>query len=178
MMTRLLLLDDEAHVLSATQRILNKEQWQIDTFTDPHEALSQLAVSDYDVILADYRMHDMDGVSFLEFSKVKQPDAMRIILSGHADLDAVMDAINRAEIYRFIAKPCNPKELKAALKQAIKHRNLLLENKQLADSMREQRSKLSRQQRELVRLEKENPGITQIEFDDEGAIRLSEDECE
>ena len=162
-----MLVDDDPNLLAAIKRILKKEQWEIDAFTVPQEALAQLEKHEYNVILSDYYMPEMNGVSFFEYSKAKQKEAIRIILSGQADKDAVMNAINRAEIYRFICKPCNTRELIMTIKGAIEYNQLLKENKRLANVMREQESKLLTQQKELERLENENPGITKVNWDEE-----------
>ena len=99
---------------------------------------------------------------------------MRLILSGYADLQAVLSALNEAEIYRFICKPWQDYELRTTIAQALSYRNLILENQQLADIIRVTRGKLSAQDAELRRLEREHPGITQVAWTEDGAVILDD----
>jgi DNA-binding NtrC family response regulator len=171
-MRRIMLVDDEENVLRALRRVLATEPWEIELFTEPEEALRRAATTPFDLVLSDYRMPRMDGIVFLGALKELRPEAIRLILSGYADLEAVIDAINHAEIYRFISKPWQNYDLKAILTQALAHRDLLIENQRLADRVRAQDAILNRQRHELERLEKQHPGITQVEWDTDGSIRL------
>ncbi len=175
-MATILLLDDESNVLHSLKRTLTKKNWEIHCFDNPFQALKAVEKGNFDLILSDFRMPEMDGVTFLEKTKNISPDIIRIILSGHADLDNVMDSINRAEIYRFLTKPCNPKELISTLQIGLKHRKLELENKELANLMRAQQSVLDKQKIALERLEKASPGITKLDLDDDGAIIMNVEE--
>ncbi len=171
-MRRIMLVDDEENVLRALRRVLATEPWEIELFTEPEEALRRAATTPFDLVLSDYRMPRMDGIVFLGAFKELRPEAIRLILSGYADLEAVIDAINHAEIYRFISKPWQNYDLKAILAEALTHRDLLLENARLADRVRAQDAILNRQRVELERLEKEHPGITQVEWAVDGSIQL------
>jgi DNA-binding NtrC family response regulator len=158
---QVLVVDDESNVLSAVARDLshrsplqdlyavmlhdaNPELPQdnhnfhfiVETATSPLEALEQAQLISYDLVISDYKMPDMDGARFLEAFRKIQPDAARILLSGQADMKALMDAINRSEIYAFIAKPWNDYDLKSTVTQAILYRNLQLENQRLAHELR------------------------------------------
>ena len=121
----------------------------------------------FDLVLSDYRMPVMDGVDFLTRLKATQPDTMRLILSGYSDLKALLQAINEAEIHRFISKPWNDYELKSTIALALAHRATRLENKRLADQVRAQQSQLEDL---LGKLEAEAPGITKVCLDEDGAI--------
>ena len=117
-------------------------------------------------------MPRMDGVEFLTRLRLKQPNAMRLILSGFADLEALMDAINVAEIYRFISKPWSDYELRATLSQALAHHDALEENRRLADAIRQSQAELEVRERELKRLEALHPGITQVTWANDGSILI------
>lgn len=173
-MPQIIIVDDEVGVLRALERALRRHPWQLKTFTNPEEALNFAAENEVDLAISDYRMPGMDGVTFLKELLAIQPDAFRMVLSGQADIDGVLAAINQAEIYRFITKPWNDAELIITIKQALSYRELLLENRKLADLVREQQAQLDYQRTELERLEQESPGITQIEFDEQGAIVIDE----
>lgn len=182
-MHRIMLVDDEQNILNALRRLLAAPITEggttpvVETFTSPHEALkrAQQGVA-FDAVVSDYRMPDMDGVAFLKAFRASQPDAVRLILSGYADLDALVGAINEAQIYRFTAKPWHDSELRTAIFQALTHHDLLLENQRLADEVRAQRGIISRQEMELRRLEAESPGITKVSWGPDGSVLLDEDD--
>ena len=115
------------------------------------EALEHVANHRVDLVISDYRMPVMDGVTFLTRVKELQPDTARIILSAFADMEAIVRAINEAGIFRFVSKPWSDAELKAIVAQVLAHRELLVENSRLADEVRCQRGVISRQQVELAR---------------------------
>ena len=175
-MHRLLIVDDEPHILSALRRTLagrnttGKEAWQIETFEQPQLALRRAQECTFDLVLSDFRMPEMNGVEFLTRMRAVQPDTIRIILSGHTDLEALLGAINDAQIFRFISKPWADYDLKVAISQALQHRDLQVENQRLADIIRVERGKLSHHEAELRRLERESPGITQVKWSEDGAV--------
>jgi DNA-binding NtrC family response regulator len=178
-MTRLMLVDDEPNILSSLRRALNAMSSdvfeggvQIETFEYPMQALERAKESAFDLVISDYRMPVMDGVAFLEALRKLQPHVARLILSGYADLGAMIGAINRANIFRFIAKPWDALELEIAIRQALEHRNLLIENQTLADLVRVQKGQLSRSERAMIELERRFPGLTQVKRDADGAIEL------
>ena len=102
---------------------------ETEAFASPVAALARARVAAFDVILSDYRMPGMDGVEFLRRARELQPDAARLILSGHADRDAIERAFDEVRIYRFIAKPWNDAVLVSAIAEALNHRDLLLEQR-------------------------------------------------
>ena len=183
-MYRILLVDDEINVLSALKRSLQRiefdeldgERPEIETFISAHQALDRVKRAPVDLILSDFRMPEMSGVEFLTEAVQSQPDVARLVLSGHADLDNVVDAINKVQIFRFIAKPWHDFELNTAIVQALAARSLVMENRRLADLVRKQYGKITRQEAELRRLEAESPGITQFKRTADGSIQLDEDD--
>ncbi len=174
-MNRVMVVDDEKGVLNALKRSMRSRGWILTTFTEPEEALNKAATEEFDLVISDYRMPTMDGVTFLKEMKAIQPDAFRIILSGQADMNAVLLAINEAEIYRFITKPWNDDELAVAITQALEHRQMIVDNRRLADLVRKQQARIDYQTSELERLETESPGITDIHWGDDGSIIMYED---
>jgi two-component system, probable response regulator PhcQ len=132
-MYRILLVDDEQNVLNALRREL-EEEYEIETFSNPAEALKRCNESRFDLVVADYQMPEMNGIQFLkQFSKL-QPDAARLILSGQADTSVLVNAINETHIYRFIDKPWGQTELAGTIAQALAYRKVLLENRRLSES--------------------------------------------
>lgn len=175
-MYRILILDDEEHIVSALKRSLRKvDDWEIETFTSGEEALACASKSNFDLFISDFRMPKMNGVEFLTAIKEIQPNSVRVILSGYTDLEALVGAINEAEIFRFINKPWNDYELILMIEQSLKYKDMMTENLYLANLVREQRAQLSKTDVLLKKLEHESPGITEVNWADDGSIILDEE---
>lgn len=181
-MPRLMIIDDEPNILNSLKRCIkampsasSEDELVVETFEVPAQALERAHEVAFDLVISDYRMPDMDGVTFLSKLIEIQPNIARMILSGYADLQALVDAINQVQIFRFIAKPWNDHELEVAIAQALANRKLLIENQRLADTVRVQQGRLSRQEFELRRLEAQHPGITKINRAADGSIYLDYD---
>ena len=183
-MYRILLVDDEANMLSALRRVmmsippeeLDGARPEVETYTSAEEALRRIRTMPVDLVISDYRMPEMSGVDFLTQAIEAQPDIARLILSAYADLNAVMNAINKVQVFRFISKPWHEVELKAAVTQALSIRALLIDNRRLADTVRQQRGRLSKQEAALRWLEAESPGITQLKLAEDGGILLDDED--
>lgn len=153
---RILVVDDDPNVLHAiTRDLLYSEHYQamfeaayssagethhfqfsVESTTSATEALEWAERTVYDLVISDYAMPEMDGVRFLEAFRRIQPDVACMVLSGNARMQQLVDAINRAEITHFIAKPWNGCELRKVVSQALAYRNLLLDNQQMARELR------------------------------------------
>jgi sigma-B regulation protein RsbU (phosphoserine phosphatase) len=147
---RILLVDDELKVLNGLLRSLSQEPYQITTTTSPDEAIHLLAGQEFAVIVTDQRMPDMQGVQLLEHARKVSPHTMRLILTGHADMQSVIDAINRGAVYRFLTKPCREDDLQQALRQAVEHFELTRENRRLQELTQAQLEHLHRLNAELL----------------------------
>jgi DNA-binding NtrC family response regulator len=173
-MRRILLVDDEANVLSALQRALRRfmpeNEVEIQVCQDPELALLRCAESSFDVVMSDYRMPGLTGGDFLQVVKALQPEAVRLVLSASNDIGEVMDAINRAEVFRYVAKPWEAQELEKMFAQAFARHDEALAARRLAQQT--EQAALSPQEREARRLEAEEPGITKVRRDSDGAIYL------
>jgi len=139
---RVLVVDDEPHVVSAVQRELNGPpfafyEYAVEGFSVPEAALRRAAEVDFDAVISDYRMPGMDGIAFLGELARLRPDCMRIVLSGQTDMDTLTRLVNESHIYRFIAKPWSAHALKAALAQALDYGAVLRENRRLAEQARQ-----------------------------------------
>ncbi len=176
-MHRLMLVDDEENILRALQRAFrNQKDWEIEVYSDVMEALRRAQTTNFDLFLSDYRMPEMDGVQFLTEVKNLQPEAMRLILSGHTELQALLCAINQAEIYRFVTKPWGDYEIIVVLQQALEYRDMLIENHYLANQVREQQEELERHKSMLGRLKETNPELFNVNWASDGSIILDEDD--
>ena len=99
---------------------------------------------------------------------------MRLILSGYTDLEALMGAINEAEIYRFVCKPWQDYDLLITLRQALEHRDVLVENRRLADELRVQRAELDRRRMALEELRRRHPALVEVNWGPDGSIILDD----
>ncbi len=126
-----LCVDDEASILNALRRVLVEEDWEVLYARDGRIGLEVFVEARPHLVLSDFRMPGMDGVEFLKRTKEIDPDCMRIVLSGYADVKLVVSALNEGEIYRFIGKPWNDDELLDVLRKALAHRNAEMENRRL-----------------------------------------------
>jgi diguanylate cyclase (GGDEF)-like protein len=120
-MSTLLLVDDEASILSALKRLLRRENYRILTATSGEEALTLLAEHEVGVIITDQRMPGMSGTELLARARTMHPKAVRMVLSGYTGVDSLTDAINRGEIYRFLTKPWDETELLNTVREAFRH---------------------------------------------------------
>lgn len=170
------LIDDEPEILNALVRLFRHRDWLVLTCSDARTAHAELTHHHLDLIISDYRMPGVDGVTLLNQFKQSHPDALRLVLSGQADLEGVLNAVNDSEVYRFILKPWSNEDLLVTLDNALRYKQMALENRRLAETVRRQQRELEQQKKELERLESEAPGITQVERDKDGFIILSHDD--
>jgi HD-like signal output (HDOD) protein/ActR/RegA family two-component response regulator len=117
-MRRILFVDDEPQVLDGLRDALRSRRhaWQMVFADSGDRALEELAGARYDVVISDMRMPGMDGATLLGHVRAHQPDTIRIILSGYADAQLVVDASPSA--HRFLAKPCDVGELTAVIERS------------------------------------------------------------
>ncbi|WP_420194922.1 response regulator [Marinobacter sp. GH_1] len=174
-MIRIQLVDDEPNILSSLRRLLKPQGWQIDTFSKVEDALGGLLEHEYAVIVSDYQMPTADGVTYLQFAKQKQPNAIRLVLSAYGDRESMIKAINQAEVYRYLSKPWDDYEVVAAIKAAIDLYQLHKENQRLREENDAQRALIKAREEELLRLEADNPGITRVKRDADGSVLLTDD---
>ena len=116
---RLLFVDDEQRVLNS-MRIMFRRQFDLFLASHGAEALDIVKAKNIDVIVADHRMPKMTGVEVLSKVRDLSPRTVRILLTGYADLDAVEGSINESEVFRFLTKPCAPKQLRETIELAAK----------------------------------------------------------
>jgi len=174
-MNRIMIVDDEPNILNSLRRVLKRqEDWEIEIFDNVDDALKRAQTMTFEMVISDYRMPGMDGVEFLNAVRKVQPEAMRLILSGFTELQVLLDAINEAEIYRYICKPWDDHELIATIGRALAHREVLVQNRRLADQVREQQEELDKRKSALERLAEKNPALVQIDWADDGSIIVDE----
>jgi response regulator RpfG family c-di-GMP phosphodiesterase len=139
----LLLVDDEPSILSALRRLLRPTGHTVITAPSGAEGLALLAATPgVALVVSDMRMPGMDGAQFLEQVRTQWPDTVRLLLTGYADMASTIDAINRGEIYRYIAKPWDDHELLLVIRQALEQRQLKHENQRLLALTQSQNAEL------------------------------------
>ncbi|MEM9130751.1 MAG: HD domain-containing phosphohydrolase [Actinomycetota bacterium] len=130
MSTRILFVDDEPNVLSGFKRVLHRE-YEFDTAVGGAEGLALIDQHEYAVVVSDMRMPEMSGEEFLAKAHERQPDAVQMILSGQANLESTVAAVNNGNIFRFLVKPVEKPVLTAALDRAIRQYGLIEAEKEL-----------------------------------------------
>ncbi len=124
----ILIVDDEPVVLTALKFTLEREGFHIVACNSPLKALTILAERDFAVIISDQRMPEMLGLDFLVESRRLRPHASRILITAVLALPTIVDAINKGEIFRFVAKPWLREELVATVRNAVQRHDLVTHN--------------------------------------------------
>ena len=163
-----LFVDDEESILNTLIRLFRKEDYEIFTATSGMEGLKIAEENDISLIISDHRMPGMTGVDFLCQVKDIVPDAIRIMLTGYADLEASIAAINKGEVHRFLTKPWNDEVLLVTVKQSLEYRDMMLMNKRLTRTVK-------RQYYLMKKLEDRYPGISEVPRGEDGAIVVDDD---
>jgi CheY-like chemotaxis protein len=133
MTEKILLVDDDLNILSGYQRSLHGE-FKLETAEGANQALQLIARSGpYAVVVSDMRMPGMDGVQFLTRVKAQSPDTVRIMLTGNAEIEAAMQAVNEGNIFRFLAKPCDKEVMSKTLTAALLQHRLITAEKELLE---------------------------------------------
>lgn len=144
-----LFLDDEEKVLNSIKRMFAEEPYGVAVASNYLEAMEILGREKIKVVLSDQRMPDITGVEFLRRVRVQYPDVVRILFTAYADLLAAEQAINVGEVFRFINKPWHQDELKATVVGAMYHHDLVVENRQLFESVKTKNEELLGANRKL-----------------------------
>ncbi len=164
---KVLLVDDDKNLLKGLRRVLRKEPYEIAAATSAAEALGILGKQEIDVVISDQVMPRMAGTVFLAAVRQRFPDTVRFMLTGKGTLDTAIKAINDGAISRFFTKPCNVVDLAVTIRQALQQRDLMCAAKRLLNKVKQQDSFISQ-------LEKDQPGITQVNRDDDGLVLLGD----
>ena len=139
---KILFVDDESNILQTVRRVMRKADIEIETSTSPKEALELVEKEKYAVVVSDQRMPGMGGVELLERVRTLSPDTIRVILTGYADVQASVDAINRGAVYRYLNKPWEDDDLRNTVRQAVDQYLLVQENRRLQELSERQNEEL------------------------------------
>lgn len=129
---RILLVDDEPNVLSALRRVFRQENYEVVTCGEPLAALALLKAEPFHLIISDYMMPGMDGGALLQKARLIDPNMIRIMLTGHADVNAVVGAVKSGAVYKFILKPWNDDDLRVTVALALERQALNRTNVELS----------------------------------------------
>jgi response regulator RpfG family c-di-GMP phosphodiesterase len=140
----LLLVDDEESILKSLRRLFKNESFDISTATNGAEGLILIreAQKPFSLIISDQRMPVMTGVQFLAEARKTLPNAMRILLTGYSDMDAVIDAVNNGGIHRYLTKPWKDEDLLLQIRQILEQYELIMENRRLLILTKKQNEEL------------------------------------
>jgi DNA-binding NtrC family response regulator len=141
----ILIVDDEEIVLVALRDTLLREGYTV--ISSPHavHALSVLKEQEFSVVITDQQMPMVSGLEFLAQVRQIQPDATRILITAVLNISTLIDAINKAEIYRFVVKPWSREELLANVKSAVERYDLVSKNSRLLVQTLQENAQLRQQ---------------------------------
>lgn len=131
---KILLVDDDENLLSGLKRQFYKV-FSFDTAVGGYNALLKIKDSPkpYSVIISDMRMPEMNGIEFLKKAKAVSPDSVRIMLTGNADMETAIEAVNKGNIFRFLSKPVEPQNLKITIIAAIRQYKLVIAERDILE---------------------------------------------
>jgi len=131
---KILFVDDDSNILAAHRRQFHKK-FNVVTVDSGNKGIDVLKEQEpFAVVVSDYRMPEMNGVQFLSTVRQIMPDTVRILLTGQADMQASIDAINEGNIFRFLSKPCSPEVLTKTLNAAVEQYRLITAERELLEN--------------------------------------------
>ena len=158
----LLVIDDEVEITKSLFRQFRRN-YNVYVATSAQDALPIMEKEHIQVVLSDQRMPGMTGVDFFNKIKDKYPDALKLILTGYSDIEAVIGAINEGQVFRYLTKPWNPVELNLAIEEAFEKFELITNNRLLLQKLKEANLSLENKVEERTKeLEKANINLTKL----------------
>ena len=168
---RILLVDDELNVLSALRRVFHQENYEVVCCDSPERALTLLEGESFHLVISDYMMPTMNGGDFLRKVRLIQPDMIRIMLTGHADVNAVVGAMKTGAVYKFILKPWNDEDLRVTVALGIEQYELKQKNRTL---QRELQDKVVKENEQLLELGASSRGQLAIMLHKHGLLNTQQ----
>jgi len=149
----LLIVDDEVDVLESLRHQFHRA-YRVLTAPNARAAIEILQENEVHLILSDQRMPGMSGDALLAEARRMQPDAIRMLFTGYADIQAVINAVNEGHIFRYILKPWDAVELEGVIRQAAEKYDLLAERKALIEELQEANARLLLANEDLARADR------------------------
>jgi len=159
----ILIVDDERDFLSSMRRALRKEPYRLVTAENGAEAPEVLENQEISLVVSDYMMPEMDGLTLIKRIHTQYPHILSIMLTALSEIDIAMQAINDAGVYKFILKPVEINSLRITLQRALESLDLIAEKEGLLQ-------KVKNRDAILQKLEDQHPGITKVERDVDGYV--------
>jgi DNA-binding NtrC family response regulator len=148
----IVIVDDEDMVLTSLNAYLTLEtDYEVHTFNSANAALSHLEQSAVDLVISDYLMPEMDGITFLAKVRDLHPEAPRIILTGYADKENAIKGINEVGLYQYIEKPWDNDELRLIIRNALEKRELVAKLRTKIDEINRAYGELQGIQHEILK---------------------------
>lgn len=148
----IIIVDDEEMVLTSLKSFLNLEsEYNVRTFTSAKDALDYLKSNDVNLVLSDYLMPEMDGISFLAKVRELKPDVTRIILTGYADKENAIKAINDVGLFQYIEKPWDNDDLLIIIRNGVEKQLLMKKLQEKIGEINEAYGELQGLHKELVK---------------------------
>lgn len=161
----LLIIDDEVEITKSLTRQFRKK-YNVFSTTDAEEGFAIMEKEKIQVVLSDQRMPGMTGVDFFLKIKDKYPDALKLILTGYADIEAVIGAINEGQVFRYVTKPWHPEELDTIIREAFEKYELITNNRKLMHSLQYANQNLEEKVKLRTReLEKLNDRLSELNLE-------------
>jgi DNA-binding NtrC family response regulator len=146
------IVDDEEMVLTSLSSFLNLEtDYEVKTFKSAEEALEFIKTNDVDLVMSDYLMPEMDGITFLAHVRDVKPQIPRIILTGYADKENAIKAINDVGLFQYIEKPWDNEDILIVLRNGLDKQKLMKKLDEKIEEINKAYSELQGLQREIVR---------------------------
>lgn len=146
------IVDDEEMVLTSLSTYLTLEtDYEVVTFTKASEALSYIEANEVGLIISDFLMPEMDGITFLSRARELKPDVPRIILTGYADKENAIKAINQVGLYQYVEKPWDNDDLRLVIRNGLEKKHLLAKLTQKVSQINEAYSELQGIQQEILK---------------------------
>ncbi len=150
--SRILIVDDEDMILTSLRSFLELEtDYEVVTFSSAKEAIKYVNGHKIDLVISDYFMPEMDGITFLAKVKEIDPQATRIILTGYADKENAIKAINDVGLFQYIEKPWNNDDLKIVIRNGLEKQKLMRELQKKVEEIQKAYSDLQGLHREILK---------------------------
>jgi DNA-binding NtrC family response regulator len=146
-----LIVDDEEMVITSVRAYLQLEtDYEIHGFTQPEQAIKHMEGNQVDIAVSDYLMPKISGIQFLARAKQLQPEASRVLLTGHADKQSAIQAINDVGLYQYVEKPWENAELLLIIQNGIERAQLLRQLREKVSELDSAHSSLKNVQKRLL----------------------------
>lgn len=147
-----LLVDDEDMVITSIRAFLQLEtEYEIHGYTSPQEAMRHLETNPVDVVVSDYLMPKMNGIQLLKRVKDAQPEASRVLLTGHADKQSAIQAINQVALFQYVEKPWENAQLLLVIQSGVERAQLFRALRTKVEELDSAHSNLKDVQKRLIR---------------------------